>query len=308
MPVIVRASHLSKNYGDVEALKDVELEINAGEIAVLLGPNGSGKSTLMKIAAGVLFPSSGKLEIFGKEPYRDHEVKKLISYMPQDEGFYGLLTGYENYLFYAGIQGIPRKKAEERLEKIKEYLKLGDWFFKRKVQTYSGGMKRKTSLAVSISSNPKLLILDEPTTGLDPSVRRDFWKVLLRLKNEGKTVLMATHLFEDAEFVADKIIVMCKGRVMASSSPEELRNKIGYRYAIDIEFANEPDIQLLEKIKEDGTEIVFSGGFTVTMLCNEPRMVKIVEDKLENTRYVSFNLRRICLSDIYFLLTGVRLE
>jgi len=308
MNVAIKAVELSKRYDDVEALRDVNLEIYRNEIVVLLGPNGSGKSTFIKISAGVLFPTSGKIEVFGREPYRYFEIKGLLSYMPQDQGLYGSLTGYENYLFYSGIQGIDKKEALSYLKDAKVSLGLGEWFFKRRVNAYSGGMKRKTSLIVALSSDPKLLIMDEPTTGLDPSTRRDFWRIMLDLKKKGKTIIMATHLFEDAEVIADRIIIMFRGKVLTFSTPEELKSKIGYKYAIDIEFAEEPSRTILEKMKDDETEIVYDKGFIATLLCNDTSIIEDLDSKLRDVKYVSFNLRKIGLRDIYFLLTGVRLE
>ncbi len=308
MSVAIKATNLSKRYDGVDALKNINLEVYDNEVAVLLGPNGSGKSTFIKISAGVLFPTSGRVEIYGKEPYKSNEVKGLFSYMPQDQGLYGVLTGYENYLFYSGIQGISKREAIEILEEIEDMFGLDGWFYKRKVDTYSGGMKRKTSLVVALSSNPRLLLMDEPTTGLDPSSRRDFWRIIMDLKRKGKTVFMATHLFEDAEVVADKIIIMFKGRILASSTPEELKDKVKYKYAIDIEFAREPSKEIFEKIKRYEIEVIFDRGYMATLLCNDAQIIEDLEDKLKGSGYVSFNLRRVSLSDIYFLLTGVRLR
>ena len=308
MGTAIKAFNLTKRYDSIEALKNINVEIYENEVAVLLGPNGSGKSTFIKISAGVLFPTSGKIEVFGREPYRDIEVKGSFSYMPQDQGLYNTLTGYENYIFYCGIQGVEKSKALSLLEDIKDFLDLGDWFYKRKVNTYSGGMKRKTSLLVALSTDPKLLIIDEPTTGLDPSARREFWRLLQDLKRRGKTVLMATHLFEDAEAVADKIIIMYRGEIIASSSPDMLKRRIGYKYAIDVEFSDVPDKKIFDSIIEEDINVIFDGGYTATLLCNDPSVIDNFEKKLRSSHYVSINLRRVSLSDVYFVLTGVRLK
>ena len=312
MPPIIVAKNLSKVYGEgrerVEALKNISLEIEERSIAVLLGPNGSGKSTFMKIAVGILVPTKGELLVLGKKPYSDFEVRGKISYMPQDAGLYSLLTGYENYMFYASLQDVDKKEALERLSLLREELGLEDWFFRRKVSTYSGGMKRKTSLAVALSSDPDLLVLDEPTTGLDPSSRRMFWRILERLKRRGKTILMATHLFEDAEYLADEIIVMHRGRLVAKGSPEELKRKVGYRFAVDVEFMEEPKKSVVKRLRIPGTEIIPSGGFRLTIVGNDSDLISEVDRALEGVRILSLNMRRISLGDVYFLLTGVRLE
>ncbi len=317
MPPVLVAEKLVKKYSlgvipggrhEVEALSSVDLIVDENEVAVLLGPNGSGKSTFMKIAAGILQPTSGRLTIFGKEPYLDIEVRGRISYMPQDLGLYGSLTGYENYIFYSSIQGVDKGSADRRLKSLKEELDLGEWFYKRRVTTYSGGMKRKTSLAVALASDPDILILDEPTTGLDPSSRRVFWEIAENLKSKGKTIVLATHLFEDAEYLADKIVIMYQGKIITSTPPSELRRKIGYRYSIDIEFTGKPSKHLLERLRKTCGELIFSGGYRVTLVTNNPESIRSVEKILDDVKYLSLSLRRISLGDIYFLLTGVKLK
>jgi len=305
---VLVSEKLVKKFGGVVALDGVDVEVRSGEVAVLLGPNGSGKSTFLKISAGVVEPTSGRLLVFGREPYRDVEVRGRTSYMPQDAGLYSSLTGFENYLFYAAMQEVDRGRALEILEMVKDELELDEWFFKRKVGTYSGGMKRKTSLAVALGSDPDLLILDEPTTGLDPASRRVFWRLIERLKRTGKTVVLATHLFEDAEYLADSIVVMYRGRVVARGSPEELKRKTGYRYAVDVELSSEPSKALIEKLKLPGTKMIPSGGFRLTIIGNSIDFVSEVEERLRSVRVVSFSMRRLSLGDAYFLFTGVRLE
>lgn len=312
MPPVLEAKNLVKKFeGDskaVYALRGVSLRVEEGQIAVLLGPNGSGKSTFMKIAVGVLAPTEGGVRVFGREPYRDVEIRGRLSYMPQDAGLYESLTGFENYMFYASIQGVRREEALEVLEELKDDVGLGEWFYKRRVSAYSGGMKRKTSLAVALASNPEFLVLDEPTTGLDPASRRNLWKILEVLQSRGKTILLATHLFDDAEYLADKIVVMYEGRVVASASPEELKQKAGYSYAVDVDFAIEPDKEVIEGLKLLGYKVIPNGGFRVTVVGNSPSLMGEVEERLSSVKVLAVRMRKISLSDVYFLLTRVSLE
>lgn len=301
----VEAVGLVKRYDGVEALRGVSLRLEGGA-GVLLGPNGSGKSTLLKIAAGVAVPDGGRLEVFGAEPYRDRGVKQVIGYMPQDSGLYGQLTGLENYLFYAALQGVPRGEALERLEEIRGPLGLGEWFERRRVAGYSGGMKRKTSFALALAHGPRLLVLDEPTTGLDPGARRELWGVLEGLLRSGVTALLATHLFEDAEYLATRVFVMREGRVVAAGSPEELKARAGKRYAVDVELARRPGEEILGRLRGIGE--VFASGYRVTVLSEDEDALNSVEAALRDERVVSISLRRITLGDIYFLLTGVTLQ
>ena len=312
MPPVLEAKNLVKKFGGngeaVYALRGVSLSVEEGQIAVLLGPNGSGKSTFMKIAVGVLAPTEGEVRVFGREPYRNVEVRGRLSYMPQDAGLYESLTGFENYMFYAFIQGVRREEALKVLEELKEDVGLGEWFYKRRVSTYSGGMKRKTSLAVALASDPEFLVLDEPTTGLDPTSRRNLWKILEVLQSRGKTILLATHLFDDAEYLADKIVVMYRGRVVASAPSEELKRKVGYVYAVDVDFAEEPDKEVVERLKLPGCKVIPSGGFRVTVVGDSPSLMDEVEERLAGVKVLAVRMRKISLGDVYFLLTGVSLE
>jgi len=309
---VLLAVELAKTYGSgnrsVEALAGVSFEVAEGSVVALLGPNGSGKSTLLKIAAGVVRPTRGKLYVYGEEPYASWRVKGLLSYMPQDAGLYSSLTGLENCLFYAAIQDVGREEALENIRELAEDIGLGEWFQKRKVGSYSGGMKRKTSLAVALASNPSLLLMDEPTTGLDPASRRSLWGVIDKLRHRGKTVVLATHLFDDAEFLADKVLVMHRGRVVAEGAPDELKRKAGFKYAVDVELSREPPKDAVEKLKAEGIEVIPAGPFRLTVLGNDPHLLDVAGERLEGARPLSMTMRRLSLGDAYFLLTGVTLE
>lgn len=305
------AEDLWKVYGSgerrVEALRGVSIEVREGEVVALLGPNGSGKSTFMGIAAGVVRPTRGRLLVYGGEPYSDAGVRGRISYMPQDYGLYAELTGIENYEFYAALMEVDAKEAKRRLEELSGLLGLGEWFYKRRVSTYSGGMKRKASLALALASNPDLLLLDEPTSGLDPNARREVWGVVDGLRRSGKTVVLATHLFEDAERLADRVVVMRGGEVVAAGSQEDLKRRVGYKYAVDLELREEPGAELLERVRRLGYEAIPAGGSRVTVLGNSPNLLDEVE-AIGGAGVVSASMRRVSLGDVYFLLTGVRLE
>ena len=305
----VMIEEVRKRFNGVEALAGVSHVVPEGEIHVLLGPNGSGKSTLMRICAGVLVPDSGRVLVFGKEPYRDFDVKFRIGYAPQEGLLYEDLTGLENMYFYAGLQGVSRSEARRIYEELKDELELGEWFEKRKVKTYSGGMERRANIAVALASDPELLILDEPTSGLDPDGRRKLWDFLLKLKRKGKTLLIATHLFEDAEVLSDEVVIMHKGRIVAKGSVEELLSQARYRYSVDVELARKSEElkAALEKIA--GIRPV-EIGYIYRFYANEPRLVEELRDAIERMgqKALRLELRRISLADVYFLKTGVMLE
>jgi len=297
-----------KRFGEVEALRGVSHTVPKGEIHVLLGPNGSGKSTLMKIAAGVLYPDGGRVLVYGKEPYRDFSVKGMIGYAPQEYTLYEMLTGLENYMFYAGLEGVSKREALEQYGRLRETLELGEWFEKRKVKTYSGGMARKASIAVALASDPEVLILDEPTTGLDPDARRKLWDALLKLKRE-KTLIVATHIFEDAEVLADKVVIMHRGEIKAVGEVDELKRKAEYSFAVDLELMEEPSREV-EQLIHSSSEIVVRTGFTYRLYTNDPSLMPELKEKLAElgVRLLKLELRHISLADVYFMVTGVRLE
>ena len=305
MAGVVVAEGLWKRYrGGGVALRDVSLVVEEGSVVALLGPNGSGKSTFMRIAAGVLWPTRGRLLVLGEEPYRSPGVRGRVSYMPQDAGLYGSLTGYENYMFYAALQGVEGE-ARGRLEELAGELGLGEWFYERRVASYSGGMRRKASLAVALASDPEVLLLDEPTAGLDPASRVSFWRVVEGLRRSGRTVVMATHFFDEAEYLADRVVVMHGGRVVAEGEPGALKEGAGYRYAVDVELAVDPG-EVVGRLDMPGVEVVPGRGFGLTVLGNSGGLLEEVEERLGGVA-VSVSMRPLSLGDVYFLLTGVRL-
>ena len=298
-----------KRFGDVEALRGVTHSVPKGEVHVLLGPNGSGKSTLMRITAGTLVPDHGRVLVLGSEPYKTDRDKSRIGYAPQEDLLYERLTGLENYLFYAGLEGVLKSEALKRYRELRELLELGEWFEKRKVATYSGGMRKRASIAVALVSDPDVLILDEPTSGLDPEGRRRLWDVLLSLRGRGKTMIVATHLFEDAEVLADKVIVMHSGELKAVGTVDDLKAKAGYAYSIEVEFAASPSKEV-EKLLERACGSVLRIGYTYKIYTNDPEVVETLRDEFSRAgaKLLRLELKHVSLADVYFLATGVTLE
>ncbi len=218
---------LTKLYGEVRALDSVSFQVVEGEIFGLLGPNGSGKTTLMEIVAGIRSPTSGSVRIFGHDAFtRREEVSRLIGFNPQETMLYDDLTGWENLRFVASLYGLEGREFRERVEELSEMLGAGD-LLNRRVDRLSGGQKRRISLMASVLHSPRLLILDEPTVGLDPEARRDFWEVIWRLRDEGSTILLSTHYMEEADELCDRVAVMDRGRIVAIGEPEELKRRHG---------------------------------------------------------------------------------
>lgn len=220
----VETFNLTKKFGDLTAVKSVNLKIEHGEIFGLLGPNGAGKSTLIRLLCALLKPTSGDAMVGGfsitKEP---EEVKKIIGYMSQRFGLYDDLTVEENISFYAGIYLNDKKLARKRTEEIIEHLSL-DKYRKTLAMHLSGGWRQRLSFATAIVHEPSIVFLDEPTSGVDPVSRRQFWELVYDLSARGKTVLVTTHYMDEAER-CNRIAFISQGEIIAIGSPTEIKRK-----------------------------------------------------------------------------------
>jgi len=298
---------VSKKFGDVVALRNVDLEIREGELFALLGPNGAGKTTLLKIAVGLIQPSSGEVRVFDVDVLKESaEVKKLIGYVPQETIVYDELTGLENLMFYASLYDIPKSVAKER---ISEYVKLLglEEYIKRRVGKYSGGLKKRLSIAASLIHDPKLLILDEPTTGLDPSSRRDLWRILQNLRKLGKTIVMATHYTEEAEALADRVAIMNEGRVVAVGTPNELKRRVGELTIVKIEVANpKPELEEVARPYSYGGKVLIKDTVLRMYLENYmTQLPKVIEGLLRaGVKPLTIRVSEPTLEDVFLKLTG----
>jgi ABC-2 type transport system ATP-binding protein len=204
----------------VRALDNVDLQVNRGEIYGLLGPNGSGKSTLMKILLGLLFPTTGRAAIFGRDP-RNLQVKDRIGYMPEESYLYRYLNAEETLDFYGRLFGLPRGERRHRVQLLLEMVGL-ERQSKRPIVEYSKGMARRIGLAQALINDPDLVFLDEPTTGLDPIGTREIKDLIVELRNRGKTVFLCSHLLADVEDVCDRVAILYGGKVRRMGSMDEL--------------------------------------------------------------------------------------
>lgn len=220
MDTVLSISHLTKRYNKEEVLSDLSLALKKGEILGLIGPSGSGKSTLIKLAMGMEKPDLGSSQILGCHmPHR--LILGKLGYMAQSDALYQSLTGYENLSFFAQMTGLKKAELAESINQVAAIVDLTAHLGK-KVSTYSGGMKRRLSLAISLLGQPDLLILDEPTVGIDPSLRKKIWQALLHLKEQGVTILITTHVMDEAE-KADRVALLRAGKIIACDSPNKLK-------------------------------------------------------------------------------------
>ncbi|RLQ91261.1 ABC transporter ATP-binding protein [Planomicrobium sp. Y74] len=225
----IRIENLSKNYGKQQVLKDIDLTVGEGQIFGLIGPSGSGKTTLVKMIVGIDSPDRGTVTVMGAR-VPNLELLQDVGYMAQSDALYPELTGKENLVFFASLFGLKGAKLKERIAYVSKLVELDD-ALNKKVAAYSGGMKRRLSLAIALAHDPKLLILDEPTVGIDPELRQSVWQELLELMAQGKTIVLTTHVMDEAA-KCEMIALVRDGGILASGSPDELKAKYG---AADLE-------------------------------------------------------------------------
>lgn len=222
MTKTIQVSHVRKSFGKKLVLADINLNINKGEIHGLIGPSGSGKTTLVKMIVGMNQPDTGEIHVLSKQIPNLLLLQK-IGYMAQSDALYTELTGLENLRFFAALYKLNKKEQNKRIAYTTDLVDLTNEL-KKKVSNYSGGMKRRLSLAIALIQNPEVIILDEPTVGIDPELRQSIWKELYRLKDEGKTIIITTHVMSEAER-CDVISMLRNGGILEQGSPASLKEK-----------------------------------------------------------------------------------
>ncbi len=222
MKELVSASSVTKKFGDFTAVDSVSLSIREGECFGLLGPNGAGKSTFIGMLYGVNLRNSGSLTVFGFDPAtQSREIKKTLGVVTQENALDEGLSVEENMLIYAAFQGVPVAERKKNVTELLAFMSL-DHKKDARIQTLSGGMRRRLVFVRALLGNPRLVILDEPTTGLDPAVRHLLWAKVKELKQRGTTILLTTHYMHEAEILCDRLAIMNKGKIISNGSPKEM--------------------------------------------------------------------------------------
>ncbi len=217
--------NLTKEYGDVKAVDGLSLSIHEAEVFGLLGPNGAGKSTTINCLTGILKPTSGTVRVGGFDIQTESsKAREILGVSPQETAVYNYLTGKENVRLFGALYSVPKRSLESRVDYVLEKVGLLDEATRR-VSTYSGGMKRRVSIAMAIVRDPKVLLLDEPTVGMDPQSRRAVWDFILELRDRGKAIVLTTHYLEEAEELCDRVGIIDHGRLIAIGTPSELKAK-----------------------------------------------------------------------------------
>ena len=247
-PLLVEARHLTKRFGDFTAVDDITFEVRTGEAFGFLGPNGAGKSSTMRMIAAVSPVTEGHLRVMGLDPAaHGPEIRSRIGVVPQEENLDEELSVYENLLIYGRYFGLPRKVIDERVAELLQFAELQE---RRdsKVEPLSGGMKRRLVIARGLINQPEVMILDEPTTGLDPQARHLLWDRLYRLKQQGVTLIITTHYMDEAEQLCDRLVIMDKGRIVAEGSPRQLIEQHSTREVLELRFAVGMQEEMLARV------------------------------------------------------------
>ena len=306
----VEAKNLKKTFkskdGDVEAVKDVSFHVNQGEIFSILGPNGAGKSTTILMLTTLLRVTSGSGTIFGLDVEKeDKNVREKIGIALQDTGLDNLLTGRELFFTTARLWGFSKTDAETRTSELLQLVGLEE-AADRRVKTYSGGMKRRLDLGLSLVHKPDVLFLDEPTTGLDPGSRRVLWDEIKRLRDGGVTIILTTQYLEEADELADRISIIDNGLVAAEGTPDELKALIGGD-VITFTFNSDNEAKKAQQLIENSeTE---KNQLRVTVENGAEKIPDLLKNLSNNKlEVVSVTANKPSLDDVFLQVTGYRLE
>jgi ABC-2 type transport system ATP-binding protein len=299
---------LRKRYGDVQALDGVSFAVREGEVFGLLGPNGAGKSTTVRSLVTLTTPDSGSATVAGHDVLREQNaVRRVIGYVPQDSGVDELGTGRENLLLQGRVQGMGGKDLRARTETLLELVGISD-AADRIVKTYSGGMRRRLDIALGLVHRPRVLFLDEPTTGLDPEARVVMWEEVSRLAQaESLTILLTTHYLEEADQLADRLAIVSQGKVVVEGTPVALKAGLrGDAVHVEVEVAAVAEAQRVLVTVGATPEQVLEGRTIVSRVENGGRALPGIISALETAGIpvASVSLSRPSLDDVYLHFTG----
>ena len=299
---VITAENLTKTYGDVAAVDGISFSVAAGESFGLLGPNGAGKSTTMKMIGGVTRRTSGNLRILGLDPdSHGPEVRAHLGVVPQQDNLDEELRVRDNLLVYGRYFGLPMSYLKPKADELLEFAQLTDKA-KSKVDALSGGMKRRLTIARSLINEPRILLLDEPTTGLDPQARHILWDRLFRLKEQGVTLILTTHYMDEAEQLCDRLIVVDKGRIMAEGSPAQLIREHSTREVVELRFGSERNTTIASELQGIGERLeVLPDRVLIYAHDGESTLEQVASRGL---RPLTSLVRRSSLEDVFLRLTG----
>jgi lipooligosaccharide transport system ATP-binding protein len=298
---LIHARGLVKTFGSLRAVDGIDFDVQKGEAFGFLGPNGAGKSSTMRMIGCVSPVSDGTLRILGLNPARDGpQIRARLGVVPQADTLDNELTVRENLIIYSRYFGLSRKEARVRADELLEFVQLEERA-KDRVEPLSGGMKRRLTIARSLVNDPEVLLLDEPTTGLDPQARHVVWDRLFRLKQQGVTLVLTTHYMDEAEQLCDRLVVMDRGRIAEEGSPLELIQRLSTREVVELRFPN--DVPEVSENVFDGqvARIEVLPDRLLLYTDDGDALVPIAHERLKPQ---SVLVRRSTLEDVFLRLTG----
>jgi len=310
----IEVNSITKHFEDTVAVDDVSMNVARGELFGLLGPNGAGKSTLTKMLCGMINPTSGTIKVGGfniqDEPMN---VRELLGVVPQDIVLYDYMNARENLAFFGKLYGLSGGKLKNRIEELLKFTQLDEKAVRRHISTYSGGMKRRVNIAAALLHEPQVILLDEPTAGLDPKNKLALWEIIQALHKEGRTIMLTTHMMDEAEELCSQVAIMDRGRIIALGSPHQLIKKVKMENTITV-VPDKITLKLIEAVKE------ISGvkrSYRAYDENEEVEALKIITRRAEDVlpevvsvissvgiKILSIELSRVTLEDVFILLTG----
>ena len=310
---LIELRQLNKAYGDVSALAGLDLDVPEACFYGLLGPNGAGKTTALRILATLLAPDSGQVQIDGVDALKDpRSVRRRLGYVAQEVAIDKILTGRELLALQGDLYHLQRQHRNRRIDQLVDRMSMGDWI-DRRCGTYSGGMRRRLDLASGLLHQPQLLVLDEPTVGLDIESRAVIWEVLRDLRDQGTTILLSSHYLEEVEALADRMAIIDAGQVIAEGAPEALKQQLGGdRVTLRVrEFSDQPEAERVRQLLEvvDGVRRIVinrAQGYSLNLVVDGEHVLATLKQRLavENLDVFSLSQSRPSLDDVYLQATG----
>jgi ABC-2 type transport system ATP-binding protein len=298
----IGVSHLTKTYGDLIAVNDISFTVKKGEIFAFLGPNGAGKTTTVEMIESIRTPTNGTIKILGVDIKNGfNQIKEHIGILPQEFHSFERFTVRETLTYFSKLY-----KKQSDINEIMDAMDLRG-HEKKLYRNLSGGLKQRVGVALSLVNDPDIVFLDEPTTGLDPKARREVWQVISNLRNRGKTIFLTTHYMEEAEYLADHIAIIHKGKIIAEGSLSDLIERYGEKTTLYIKnFQNNDAVEILQ---EKGFIVNKIGNRDLTIIIDNKDKVLTVLSELrhECIEYEGIDIRRSNLEEVFLRLTGARL-
>lgn len=305
METIVNVQHLAKSYGKQKALSDITFSVRRGTCFGLLGPNGAGKSTTMKILTGIVETDKGTAEVFGMDAVKKrHAICREVGYVPQAITLYERLSARDNLIFFGEMYGMHGKPLKARISEVLQLVGLENKA-KAAVRTFSGGMKRRINMAAAMLHEPELLILDEPTVGIDPQSRNHIFEMIRSLKSSGVTIIYSTHYMEEVEALCDELAIIDQGEVIAQGALSELLN----RYSKKSVYAEVEGLETFPPMREAANIYPENGGWII----ETDNVTKTMQQVLHTASRENWTLNRLemmhpTLENVFLSLTGTRLR